>query len=142
MGSRVQESAKNVNLTKEEWTMKREIRDNIMELNWISGQLLFLFLAFFVLVLPSEAADIPYPVKPIRVIAPWGIGSTGDLAPRVIAERMVEFLGQPMIIENKPGGGRDNGNCICGQSKSRWLYGFSCKFKPYASGTNREQKGN
>jgi len=88
-----------------------------MELNWISGQLLFLFLVFFLLVLPSWAADRPYSENPIKVIVPWAAGSTGDLGPREIADRMGEFLGQPMITENKPGAGGILGTAFVAKAK-------------------------
>jgi tripartite-type tricarboxylate transporter receptor subunit TctC len=45
-----------------------------------------------------------YPQKPIQMILPWGPGSGSDLGSRVVAEKMAEFLGQPMVSVYKAGG--------------------------------------
>jgi hypothetical protein len=44
-----------------------------------------------------------YPNKPIRLVVPWGAGTPGDVAGRILADKMAAGLGQPIIIENKPG---------------------------------------
>lgn len=46
-----------------------------------------------------------YPNKPIRVVVPWPPGGLVDIAGRVVGERLHAALGQPFIIENKPGAG-------------------------------------
>jgi tripartite-type tricarboxylate transporter receptor subunit TctC len=51
--------------------------------------------------LPAAAQD--YPSKPIRIIVGYAAGGGNDLIVRVMAPRMSEGLGQPVIIENKPG---------------------------------------
>ncbi|NRF65925.1 tripartite tricarboxylate transporter substrate binding protein [Aquincola sp. S2] len=45
----------------------------------------------------------PYPNKPIRVIVPFAPGGTSDQMGRALAEKMAAMLGQPVIIDNKPG---------------------------------------
>lgn len=45
----------------------------------------------------------PYPNKPIRLIVPFGAGSGSDILARILAEPLGQALGQPIIIENKPG---------------------------------------
>lgn len=52
--------------------------------------------------LSATAAD-PWPSKPIKLIVPFGAGGTSDIAARVMGERLSQRLGQPLIVENKPG---------------------------------------
>ena len=46
-----------------------------------------------------------YPNHPIRVIIPWPPGQATDLAARMVSEKLVSVLGQPLIMDNKPGAG-------------------------------------
>ena len=46
-----------------------------------------------------------YPSRPINMIVPYAPASGADLGSKVMAERMAEFLGQPLISIYKPGGG-------------------------------------
>jgi len=66
-----------------------------------------LFSALFVgLALAASAAvhaQQPFPSKPIRIIIPFPPGNTTDVIARMIAPRMTEKLGQPIIVENMPG---------------------------------------
>ena len=45
----------------------------------------------------------PYPNKPIRAIVPFAAGSATDQIGRAFAEKMAATLGQPVVIDNKPG---------------------------------------
>ena len=49
-------------------------------------------------------AQASYPVKPIRLIVPLAPGGGGDIVARQIAAGASEILGQPMVVDNKPGG--------------------------------------
>jgi len=51
----------------------------------------------------STCAQEPYPGKPVRIIVGYSAGGGNDLIVRVMAPRLSEGLGQPVIIENKPG---------------------------------------
>jgi tripartite-type tricarboxylate transporter receptor subunit TctC len=51
--------------------------------------------------LPAAAQD--YPARPIRIIVGYAAGGGNDLIVRVMAPRLSEALGQPVIVENKPG---------------------------------------
>lgn len=46
-----------------------------------------------------------FPNKPIRLIAPFAAGASTDVLARTIAQSMAKDLGQPVIVENKPGAG-------------------------------------
>jgi len=62
--------------------------------------------------LPATAAaqgQDAYPSKPIRFIVPYANGGPLDQAARVLAEQMRSTLGQPVIVENKPGAGGNIG---------------------------------
>jgi tripartite-type tricarboxylate transporter receptor subunit TctC len=50
----------------------------------------------------AVAADA-YPTKPIRFIAPYGPGGSSDFLARMIADHLSRELGQPIVVENKPG---------------------------------------
>lgn len=58
------------------------------------------------LALPATRARAAedYPVRPIRVVQPYQSGSTTELFGRMLATEMSQVLGQPLVIEAKPGG--------------------------------------
>jgi tripartite-type tricarboxylate transporter receptor subunit TctC len=53
----------------------------------------------------SAWAQEAYPSKPIRVVVPFTAGSATDIIARAVGEGMRKELGQPIIVENKPGAG-------------------------------------
>lgn len=53
----------------------------------------------------AQAQQAPWPNRPIRMVIPWPPGQATDLAGRVIAQRLSEKLGQPVVAENRAGAG-------------------------------------
>ncbi|MBC7437825.1 MAG: tripartite tricarboxylate transporter substrate binding protein [Bdellovibrionales bacterium] len=54
---------------------------------------------------PAFAQPAPYPNKPIRFIVPFTAGSGTDIIARTVGDSMSRSMGQPILIENKPGAG-------------------------------------
>src|SRR5262245_13322969 len=50
-----------------------------------------------------------YPTRPVRIVTPQAPGSANDIMARIIGQRLSERLGQPFVIDNRPGGGNSIG---------------------------------
>src|SRR5438093_9720628 len=55
----------------------------------------------------SVASWAQYPLRPIKLIVPIPPGGAPDISARVIGQRLSEWAGQPVVVENRPG---SNGN--------------------------------
>jgi tripartite-type tricarboxylate transporter receptor subunit TctC len=53
--------------------------------------------------IPGAALAQPYPNKAVRIIVPFAAGGAVDVVARAVGQRMAEQMGNPVIIENKPG---------------------------------------
>ena len=62
----------------------------------------------------AHAAD--YPTKPIRIIVPYAAGNTGEAALRILANAVEPKLGQPIIIETRPGASGNLGAAFVAKS--------------------------
>ena len=61
---------------------------------------------------PVTAAAQAWPTKTVRIIVPFGPGSTPDMVGRLIGDQMQQKLGQPFVIENRPGASANTGTDI------------------------------
>ena len=66
------------------------------------------------LALPALADD--YPSRPIRVITNTSAGGLSDIFARAVGEELHKRWGQPLIVDNRPGGSQNVGARVCGDS--------------------------
>jgi tripartite-type tricarboxylate transporter receptor subunit TctC len=64
----------------------------------------------------AAASAQDYPARPIRVIIPLAAGGGGDVFTRAIADELQKALGQPVVVENRPGGGQNIGARACAEA--------------------------
>src|SRR4051812_37143810 len=68
------------------------------------------FLALALVLHLGIAAAQAYPNKPLRLVTPFPPGGSADVIARLAAERLGEGLGQPVVVDNRPGAGGLVGN--------------------------------
>jgi tripartite-type tricarboxylate transporter receptor subunit TctC len=62
--------------------------------------------------LPGEVYAQTYPNKPIRFVTPYGSGGNADILTRIIGDAMSKSMGQPVLVDNRPGGSSTIGSAI------------------------------
>src|SRR5437762_10771763 len=60
----------------------------------------------------SAAVAQPYPSRAITAIIPFAGGSASDVVSRIMFDKMSKLMGQPIIVENRPGAGGNIGTAI------------------------------
>jgi tripartite-type tricarboxylate transporter receptor subunit TctC len=70
---------------------------------------LHLAAAIGTLAAPGLASAQAYPTRPIQVIVPFAGGSASDVVMRILLDRMAKSLGQPFVVDNRPGAGGNIG---------------------------------
>jgi len=66
--------------------------------------------AALMLAVAAPAAAQTYPTQPIHLIVPFGPGGGSDIVGRIVGQALQEKLGQPVVVENRPGAGGTIGN--------------------------------
>lgn len=62
------------------------------------------------------AAAQSYPNKSIRLVVPWPPSGTVDIIARPLAQKLIETLGQPVVVDNRPGANSTVGSGIVARS--------------------------
>ena len=52
----------------------------------------------------TASAETRWPTRPVKFIVPLGVGSGADIGARLLADRLSQRWGQPVIVDNRPGG--------------------------------------
>jgi tripartite-type tricarboxylate transporter receptor subunit TctC len=72
----------------------------------------FLQIAAVAAALPATlraASALDYPTQPVRIVVPFSAGLSADIIARIVGQPLSQRLGQPVVIENKPGAGGNSG---------------------------------
>lgn len=77
---------------------------------------LFLLVVLFGFISSSSAAE-KFPIKPVTIIVPFSAGGATDLNARFIAQYLSKHLGQPVLVENRPGAGGIEGTKALTQAR-------------------------
>lgn len=67
---------------------------------------------------PAALAQEGYPNRPVRIVAPFSPGGLVDVLSRAVGERLQKQLGQPVVVENRPGAGGNVGADIAARAQA------------------------
>jgi len=81
------------------WSFRRQPKSMLYHSAWA------LLLLLFCIAAPQTGHAQTWPAKPIRFVVPTSAGTTMDVRARQVADRIAGPLGQPVVVENRPGAG-------------------------------------
>ncbi len=73
-------------------------------------------LAFVLTLACSQVLAQAYPTHPVKLIVPYGVGGPADIYGRFLGTKLQEALGQPFVVEDRPGGGSIVGTDVVAKS--------------------------
>ena len=77
--------------------------------SWLRSCLRFACAALLTSVACASHAQSAYPTKPVTVVVPYAVGGTTDIVARLVTTQIGNGLGQPMVVDNRAGGGGNIG---------------------------------
>lgn len=83
----------------------------------IKSRLRVLFALAGLLFFAGAAGAQDYPTRPITIVVPFPPGALSDIAARTIQQPLKELLGQPIVVENRPGAGGSIGSAFVARAK-------------------------
>jgi tripartite-type tricarboxylate transporter receptor subunit TctC len=101
-------------------------------------RLLYLWLSLLWMLVCGSALSQDYPAKPIRLVVAFTTGGATDVLARLIGKALSDQWGQPVIVDNRPGGGGNIGSAMVAKAAPD---GYTLLFVPSSFGSNQSLYG-